>query len=577
MLFRLVRPMQRSGSRNQYYVRRIPADLRGKIATMKLAIPVGDGRWATPTITAKTDSIRVSLRTADPREVKLRQAKVDAYLESVWQSLRQAEQAEPLALSPREANALSGKLYHAWADERRHTVRTLDLQTFSDTDPTLAPMRAPMRPQDVRPDHVEPGGWASVLKGLESKSTDSTAAVEETLGPLVDEALAAQGIGKVDGASRDRLRDAFGPALSDGIANQKRNAEGDYSPDPKANRFAEWVPPQSSQPGAAPVKGGASLKGLVDAWWVEAKALGRKPSTLESYRNTMAGFVAYLQHDDPQRVTRADVVGFKDHRLATVNPRTNRYISPKTVKDSDLAGLKTLFGWACSNGKMATNPAEGVTLKLRKARKLREKWFTDAEARAILQAAYWLEQDGERAETFAAKRWVPWLEAYSGARIGEMAQLRKEDFRQEGQHWIAAITPLAGTVKTDEARDIVLHPHLVELGFMAFVQAAPAGHLFLRPAADGDILGPLQGVKNRITEFVRTLVSDKEVQPNHGWRHRFKTVGLEMEIAPRVLDEIQGQKPRTVGETYGGVTIKTQAAAMAKFPRYEVEEKHPEA
>ena len=29
MLFRLVRPMHRSGSRNGYYVKRIPADVKG--------------------------------------------------------------------------------------------------------------------------------------------------------------------------------------------------------------------------------------------------------------------------------------------------------------------------------------------------------------------------------------------------------------------------------------------------------------------------------------------------------------------------------------------------------------------
>ena len=113
-----------------------------------------------------------------------------------------------------------------------------------------------------------------------------------------------------------------------------------------------------------------SLKGLFETWWVEAKATGRKPSTHESYRNTMAVFVGYLGHDDASRVTRDDVVGFKDHRLASTNPRNGQPISAKTVKDSDLAALKTMFGWAKVNRKMNTNPAEGVTIKLGKPRKL---------------------------------------------------------------------------------------------------------------------------------------------------------------------------------------------------------------
>ena len=50
---------------------------------------------------------------------------------------------------------------------------------------------------------------------------------------------------------------------------------------------------------------------------------------------------------------------------------------------------------------------------------------------------------------------------------------------------------------------------------------------------------------------------------------RFKTVGIEAGIEHRVLDAIQGHRPRNVAEGYGEVTIKAQAAAIAKLPRYE--------
>ena len=61
----------------------------------------------------------------------------------------------------------------------------------------------------------------------------------------------------------------------------------------------------------------------------------------------------------------------------------------------------------------------------------------------------------------------------------------------------------SSSIKTNEARKVVLHSHLVELGFPEFVEAAPAGHLFLKPSKSGDVLGPLQGLKNRLAEFVR--------------------------------------------------------------------------
>ena len=147
-----------------------------------------------------------------------------------------------------------------------------------------------------------------------------------------------------------------------------------------------------------------------------------------------------------------------------------------------------------------------------------------------------------------------------------MVQLRKQDLRREGDHWVLRITPEAGTVKDNEARDVVLHLHLIEQGFPEFVINAPAQYLFLRPAKDGDVLGPWQGVKNRLQEFARSIVTDPNVAPNHGWRHRFKTVGMEAGIPPRILDTIQGQvSSGAVADTYGDVTLRTQADAIGKL------------
>jgi integrase len=241
-----------------------------------------------------------------------------------------------------------------------------------------------------------------------------------------------------------------------------------------------------------------------------------------------------------------------------------------------------VFGWAAVNGKMASNPAQGIAIKLGKPKKLRAKGFTPAEASAILQAASTVKHGRELPGTFAAKRWVPWLCAYTGARVGEVAQLRKEDVRKEGELWVIRITPEAGTIKTDEARDVVLHQHLVELGFPEFVQEAGPGHLFLKvPKAtrkigierrSAGIVGPLRGLKNRLAEFARSIVSDPNVAPNHAWRHTFKTICREVGIEADIRDAIQGHKPRTEGEGYGEVSVKAQAGAMAKFPRFIIAE-----
>ena len=402
---------------------------------------------------------------------------------------------------------------------------------------------------------------------------ERAAAMERSFGRGADELLSSKAL-IIDAESRIRLLEAIARVKRDVAMVLERRAGGDYTPDLGAAKFPAWQAPATTQPAPQKVKnassagnGKTSLTGILADWWKEAQATGRKPSTYESYSNTVDNFVAFLGHDDAVRVTADDVVNFKDHRLSSINPRTGKSISAKTVKDSDLSGLKTLFGWAVSNRRLLANPALGITIKLGKRKVTRPKGFTDDEAGALLKAADAHTRGNERPKTFAAKRWVPWLCAYTGARVGEVAQLRKEDVRKAGDHWVIHISPEAGTVKTDQARDVVLHEHLVAKGFPMFVGGCGGGHLFVTPAKDGDVLGPLQGVKNRLAEFARETVTDPRVQPNHGWRHRFKTVARSVGMDSRVVDAIQGHAPRTAGDDYGDVTVAAMALAMSKFPR----------
>lgn len=312
--------------------------------------------------------------------------------------------------------------------------------------------------------------------------------------------------------------------------------------------------------------GPSGIMQLFEDWWREAAATGRKPSTHESYLHTFRKFVEFLGHDNLRRVSKADVVAFKDYRLSTPSTRTGRVPSPKTVKESDLSALRAVFGWGVNNGRLSENPSINVTIKLPKPARLRSKGFTDDEATALLTKALHYTSTSESPKTAAAKRWVPWLCAFTGARVGEIAQLRREDVFNSGETWAIRISPDAGTVKTNQMREVPLHRQLLDLGFLAFVEASSAGHLFINVPLGKSVLGVLQGLKNRLAEFGREVVIDPYVAPNHGWRHRFKTVGMEAGIPPRILDAIQGQAPRSVADTYGEVTLKTMGDAVARLP-----------
>lgn len=540
--------MRRDGSRNSLFVQRIPADIRDKVVGDPLAIPLGEGfAFVTPSPSAQ--SIRFSLRTSDPTETKTRQAIAAAFLESVWAALRNNV---PTKLSHKQATALAGEIYRGWADSES-SARSLAMQHT----PGVGWVRA-----DETQDEQEAHWEAAVSMWEKVGRDDDPKRLEKSLGPLVDRLLLTKGISKVESESRGFLLSAFRMALGDAFGSRHIQAGGNYADDPNAQKYPGWQSDRKEKPKSSKTKN--SLTQLVEDWWKEAKVGGRKQSTYESYRNTMAKLVAFLKHDSVSRVTPEDIVRFKDYRLANG-------ASTKTVKDSDLAGLKTIFGWAKMNRRAAIDPVAGLTIKAAKPRKLRQKGFYDVEASAILKHANNYVPGNESPKLAAAKRFVPSLCAFTGARVGEMLQLRKQDVRREGKHWVLNITPDAGTVKTDEARDVVLHQQVIDGGFLEFCEKSKPGHLFVTPKDEElGIRNALKTARNKVNEFVREVVSDKNVNPSHGWRHRFKTVGIDLEIEMRVLDALQGHAPPNASAEYGEVSIRARANAIAKFPNIKV-------
>lgn len=176
----------------------------------------------------------------------------------------------------------------------------------------------------------------------------------------------------------------------------------------------------------------------------------------------------------------------------------------------------------------------------------------------------------------AAKRWVPLLCAMTGARVAEMTQLRKEDVREQDGISFIRITPEAGSVKSGEYRDVPIHPQLVTEGFLKFVEGSASGPLFYAARDRGGGQHPSKTVAQRLAKWVRSLgIVGAEVDPSHGWRHRFKTVGREIGVDPRVLDALQGHAPRSAGDSYGNISLKARANAINQFPRIDNSEKSP--
>src|SRR5438105_5721029 len=99
----------------------------------------------------------------------------------------------------------------------------------------------------------------------------------------------------------------------------------------------------------------------------------------------------------------------------------------------------------------------------------------------ILQASLSPDHGRLSREHARARRWIPWIAAYSGARVGEIAQMRGCDFIQIDGIWTMRITPEAGSTKSGHARLVPLHRHLIEQGLLKIAREAGLGPMFYNP------------------------------------------------------------------------------------------------
>lgn len=257
-----------------------------------------------------------------------------------------------------------------------------------------------------------------------------------------------------------------------------------------------------------------------------------------------------------------------DHLLASG-------LSEKTVGEKYLAAVKAIFTLGVEKYRLTVNPVAANKVRVPDKVKERSSGFTDLEAKTILLAALGdVSTLGKRSPALKrAIRWVPWICAYTGARVGEITQLRREDLVTELGIPCLRITPEGGTVKTGKYRIVPIHQHLVELGLCSFIASQPPGPLFF--SLDKPEYNPVTraaGVGTKIGVWVRKGVgiTDKRIGPNHAWRHRFKTVCRNAGIDRESRNAIQGHSDGTAASDYGEVTIIAMKNAIDAFPRIEL-------
>jgi integrase len=326
---------------------------------------------------------------------------------------------------------------------------------------------------------------------------------------------------------------------------------------PTPQGAATVVPVEVAMPAKAPVL----LRPLFASYAKEAQLA---PSTVKRWSPVVERLTGHLGHDDATAIKRADIVSWKDSLL-------EGGMKNVTVRDVYLASTKAMLQFAVDQGQLAENPAAEVRVRVKKKVKEREKGFDADEAHTILVATL-REFDGRISEEMrAARRWLPWLGAYTGARINELTPMTAADIVKRDGIWMIRIR--GANNKTRTYRQVPLHGHLIEQGFLDYAKSRGKRPLFYDPGRSrgGKDSNPHhKKVAERIAEWVRSLGIDAGVAPNHGWRHRFSSVGRFVGMPEDVRNIIQGHAGTKVADDYGETWPLVALREIEKLPRYAV-------
>jgi integrase len=468
-------------------------------------------------------------------------------------NVRAERKGDGQTLTPKQARALSGAWYHWYVE--RHQARPRSAEHW---DLVMD------RINDELTDVIDP---YRDLHDPERQTIDDIWRVEpearEEIRPmLADWCETAQFLAGrrlvLDNASRDLFLDALYSDLWEAQKLLLRNAQGDYSPDTWPHRFPKFE---------TAVRTGLTPWQLFERW-VDGK--GPAPATVDRWR----GVFIQLEKDFSGR-SAASITSEEAQEWVVGLIGTER--TPRTVKDVWLVACRTVFGEAVKLKLLARNTFTDVHVSVPRSNVAREtKAFRPEEAQTILRASLAVTNTDRASD--AVRRWVPWICGYTGARSGEITQLRGIDvIKQDGIDAIR-ITPEAGTVKTKQARLVPLHSHLIRQGFLSFVARKGKGPLFYKPpvhpAKTNSATNPSKArsvkAREQLAQWVRNMgVDDPNVKPNHAWRHTFKQLAERNGISERVSDYITGHAPATVSRGYGAPTLKDMAEALKKFPRYK--------
>ena len=323
----------------------------------------------------------------------------------------------------------------------------------------------------------------------------------------------------------------------------------------------DWTEPAPGAPlPAAPVAYSRVALTLSDVYCRWARSKRRSSDTVAACQRALKLYAHHTGDPPISTLTRAQGDSFRAWLL-------EQPTSSKTARDR-LTWIKSLLKFAQQELEvLSRSPWAGLEIATRPA--TRRRPWTAEELSTLFSHEIWGEGrlPGEPKAGGTAAYWLPLLALYTGARCGELCQLRTSDITVQGRIPLMRITDESSDmhIKSEAGvRTVPIHSELVRLGFLDYAERQAAGPLWPDlPKRKGKPGGYFSAY---FSELRRSLGFGPQVV-FHSFRHNVRSQLAEAGVAETLIDRLLGhESPGGIGaRVYTHIRVDTMSAAIGRL------------
>lgn len=302
---------------------------------------------------------------------------------------------------------------------------------------------------------------------------------------------------------------------------------------------------------------------------------------IKAYETAVTRFVKFIGSRPIETITKQDMADFRQllERLPCRPSKevkklplkeqaelSGEKISPQTVRNQ-LMALSSIFRLATEDELISVNPVSLMPKRKRQRQANKDLDFTPDEIALIFDMPLF---HGEESPHGAMAYWVPIILYYTGARVEEIAQLYTKNIIQDsGIDCIQIESTDEQSTKTGLSRIVPLHRHIIELGFLEYVQSREH-YLFteLKTPSGKSSYNFLRWWG----EYIRSHgITRKDIKPTHSFRHTFITHCRSTNARKDIQNDITGHAQEDVSGGYGSYPIGAKKELIEEIPRLNLQ------